>query len=448
MSHTPSTPTKRFRRGQTLRDDLRFNTTDGVLYSISVGLGEAFFAKFVHELGLGPVAVGLVLTVPVLVGAALQTIGPPIVRRARDFRGWVVGTAALQAAILLPMIALAVLLPSIKPTLLVLPTLLHGLGAGFWASVATIALPVLAFALIALYWAAGLATSPAWNAWTGLLIPRAVRGHYFGIRTFQCQLSTLLALLAGGWLLDHVPGVLGVSTLAAFGVTFALAAACRFGSAYYLARYSTPARMPVEERVPVAEFVRRIRRSHDGRFLAYVLAVMFAAQISQPFFNPFMFNVLKVSTADYAWLIAGPYLGRMIAAPLAGMVAKRRGPRLCLEIGGSAIIPMSLVWLVSDAFWWLLAAQIITGAIWAMFELGQQLLNLEALAQNERSSLLTKFILLQEVFRTSGSLAGGKILDAMQASPGAYTWVFWVSTLVRAGAVLLLVRLRRAKDPA
>ncbi len=415
-----------------------------MLYSISVGMGETYFAKFVHELGLGPVAVGLILTVPVLVGAALQTIGPPIVRRAGSYRGWVVGTAAFQAAVLVPLIVLAMVLPPLLPAMRLLPMMIDG---GTWlALLLDWALPVGIFGLISLYWGAGLATGPAWNAWTGLLIPRGVRGHFFGIRTVQCQIGMLVGLLGGGWLLDHLGSSGTGASLPGFAIVFAIASLCRFASAYFLSRYSEPKSIPVERRVPVRQFVKRVRESNDGRFLGYVLAIMFAAQISQPFFNPYMFSILNASTGDYAWLIAGPFLGRMLAAPLAGMVAKRRGPRKCLEIGGIAIIPMSLIWLMGSNFWWLLAAQMVTGAVWAMFEMGQQLLNYDMLQQSERTSLLTKFLMAQEVARTSGSLLGGKVLDALQASSAGYVWVFWLSTAARAAAVLLLLRLRASDE--
>ncbi len=441
----PSVQHVRFARGRTVRADLRANTIDGVLYSISVGMGETYFAKFVHELGLGPVAVGLILTVPVLVGAALQTIGPPIVRRAGSFRGWVVGTAALQAAVLLPLIVLALALPPVLPAIHSLAYVCESRGQSSLVVTATWTLPAIVFGLISMYWGAGLATSPAWNAWTGLLIPRPVRGHFFGIRTLQCQLGIMLGLLAGGWLLERAAASQSLGKLAGFAIVFGFASLFRFASAYYLSRYSEPRELPRERRVPVRVFVTRVQRSHDGRFLAYVLAVMFSAQVAQPFFNPYMFDILRVSTADYSWLIAGPILGRVIAAPLAGIVAKRRGPRKCLEIGGIAIVPMSLVWLMGSNFWWLLFAQVLTGAIWAMFEMGQQLLNFDALHQTERSSLMTKFILTNEVSRTSGSLLGGKMLDAFQASASGYAWVFWASAAARAAAILLLLRLRAAE---
>ena len=437
----------RFARGRTVRADLRANTIDGVLYSISVGMGETYFAKFVHELGLGPVAVGLILTVPVLLGAALQTIGPPIVRRAGSFRGWVVGTAAFQAAVLLPIIALSLLLPPVLPGIHSLARACELNGQSGLAFVSAWALPAVIFGLISMYWGAGLATSPAWNAWTGLLIPRPVRGHFFGIRTLQCQLGIMLGLLIGGWMLERAASSPSLGGLTGFAIVFGFASLFRFGSAYYLSRYSEPKEMPRERRVPVRVFISRVQKSHDGRFLAYVLAVMFSAQIAQPFFNPYMFDILRVSTADYSWLIAGPILGRVVAAPLAGMVAKRRGPRKCLEIGGIAIVPMSIIWMMGSNFWWLLFAQVLTGAIWAMFEMGQQLLNFDALHQTERSSLMTKFILTNEVARTSGSLLGGKLLDTFQASAGGYAWVFWASTAARAAAIVLLLRLRATEVP-
>ena len=45
-------------------------------FSVMVGCGETYFAAFALALGFGPVASGMVATLPVLVGAVIQLAAP------------------------------------------------------------------------------------------------------------------------------------------------------------------------------------------------------------------------------------------------------------------------------------------------------------------------------------------------------------------------------------
>jgi hypothetical protein len=103
-----------------------------------VGMGEAYIAAFALALGLGEIAAGLVVTLPLLAGGVLQLVTPAGVRWLRSARRWTVLCAGLQAASLVPFAlgALAGRLPA-------------------WT----------VYAAATLYWAAGMAATPSWNLW-------------------------------------------------------------------------------------------------------------------------------------------------------------------------------------------------------------------------------------------------------------------------------------------
>jgi hypothetical protein len=88
-------------RNPNLRRDLCSSVNDGAGYSGMVGLGEAYFGAFFLAIGATDIQIGILSTVPYLLGSLYQLLTPWGVRRFYSFRRWVVFNAALQATALL-----------------------------------------------------------------------------------------------------------------------------------------------------------------------------------------------------------------------------------------------------------------------------------------------------------------------------------------------------------
>jgi MFS family permease len=173
----------------------------------------------------------------------------------------------------------------------------------------------------------------------------------------------------------------------------------------------------------------------------YLVAVQAAVQMSGPYFTPFMFGKLHFSYGQFAGLIAVAFLFKMFAFPLWGRVANRIGARKLLWIGGWGIVPTSISWVVSQNFAWLLFWQMAGGVAWAAYELAFFLLFFESIAEEERTSLLTVYNLLNTSAWVMGSLLGALVLTAMGGTFEAYLWIFALSSVGRTLALVLLARL-------
>jgi MFS family permease len=77
----------------------------------------------------------------------------------------------------------------------------------------------------------------------------------------------------------------------------------------------------------------------------------------------------------------------------------------------------------------------------ALGELATILLVFETIREEERTSVLTTFNLLNALAMVGGSLIGGAILHAMGNSFSAYVTVFLVSTAARAATLPLIARI-------
>lgn len=400
-----------------------------------VGMGETYLAAFALALGLGEIASGLVATLPLLAGGILQLLTPSGVRWCGSRRRWVVLCAATQAATFLPLIVLAII------------------GrAPEW----------LVFVIAALYWGAGMAAGPAWNTWVGRIVPRTLRSSYFAQRTRAIQFGIVLGIVAAGSLLEWQRRTGAV--LLGFAAIFAAAGIARTVSARLLSVVSEADPPRGERIVGVLDILRRMRRGEDARLLLFLAAMTTSVTIASPFFTPFMLGQLDFSYAQYMLLIGAAYISKVVVLTWLGRAAQRLGPRRLLKLATIGIIPISSLWLISTNYWFLFSIQFFSGTMWAAYELASFLMILETIREEERTSLLTTYNLMNTAATAVGSIAGGFLLDGvgtvarsgrlgwLGVDPGSsgighvgYLGVFAASSLFRGATALLLLGIHR--DP-
>lgn len=400
--------------GERTRRDLRAIFADGIAFSLMVGLGETYVPAFALALGMSEVAAGWIVSIPLIFGALLQLISPYAIRALKSHKRWVVICAAVQAIIFLIYAA-----------------------AAFIGALPTTALYIIA----AVYWGAGLATGPAWNTWVATLIPKPIRATYFAKRSRIAQGAVLGGVIIGGAALQWGSGEGAV--LRIFGILFLAAGLARASSAFLLASQSEPNPLPKGHRVvSPREWFSRLAGAADGRLLVYMLAVQVAVQISGPFFTPFMLKQLHFTYVEYLLLISMSFGAKMTVLPFVGTLARRLGPQTLLYAAGFGIIPLAGLWVVSNSLAWLMFVQILSGSIWAVYELCTFLLLFDHIEEKERTSVLTTFNLANATAMVGGALIGGSILTALGAERDAYLLLFGLSSGLRLVSVIFLLRLR------
>jgi MFS family permease len=400
-----------------------------------IGLGETYFAAFALVLGTGETFAGLVATLPMLAGATLQLATPKFLAKQRSYKKWVVACVCLQAAALLSM----------------------PLAAFFSGSLAAVCI----FTAATFYWAGSQASGPAWNTWVEELIPRRLRARFLAFRARISQACTLGGFVFGGLALQA--GKSSGWLLAAFTLIFLIGSSCRFTSAWFLNRHSEPSRGRYSMRqVPLREVFLRSHKTGGTSIVLYLLAMQAAVQISGPYFAPYMLGQREMSYLGYMVLVGIGYLGKVIALPLWGRVAHRAGARRLLWIGGTSIVPIAGLWLFSDLFagWrtscvleagvatipvdlsaefiYLGLVQLISGIVWAAYELAMLLMFFEAIPRQDRASVMTYYNFGNAAAQVAGGLIGAAILQIGQESHMAYLAVFGFSSLVRLSTVPLL----------
>jgi MFS family permease len=397
------------------RKDLRAMCADGTAWSLMVGIGETYLPAFVLALSASQLACGLVATVPMLAGAVLQLVSPYAVRHLRSHRKWVVGCAVFQAICFLPLIAAAML----------------GQMSLLWV-----------FAIASLYWAAGLATGPAWNVWVESLVPVRLRARFFAKRAQFGQLGLLAGFVTGGLLLNA--GAANENALGAFAALFAMGASGRLVSAYFLARQREPL-PPADDSssLQISRLVSTLRSGPYGRVLVYMLAVQLAVWMAAPYFTPFMLAHLKLSYAGFMVLTCAALVAKVICLPTLGGVCRRWGANRTLWVSGSLIACVPALWILDGGYLYLMLLQIFAGVTWAAFELAMLLVFFEKIPKSQRLGLLTIFNIANAAAIALGAIAGAAVLSLFESTRGGYYVLFALSAMARMAPLLLLARMPR-----
>lgn len=407
-----------------LRRDLAMGVLDAIGYSVMVGCGEMYFGAFVLALGLGPMVSGLVVSVPLMVGAVIQLAAPLAVRRVGGDRRFVVLCATIQAAGLVPL--------------------------AWWAMTGH-ARSWQLLAAASVYWSAGMASVPSWTAWTATLVPRRVRAAYFAQRSRLAQAAVLVGFVAGGLVL-RAEAARDVA-LQGFAGLFLAAAMARVVSSVCLWGCREPRRRwrerrttdePVSIRTRGVAGVRDIATGPAGRLVAFLCCFTFGLQFAGPYFTPYMLEALGFNYGQFMAVFGAGFLVKAILLPSIGRLGSRVGPRRLLVLASLAVVPLSLLWLPSIDVRWLVLVQFIAGTCWAAYELAVTLLLFELAGDRGRSGVISIHTLGIAVATVGGAACGGLLLRWLGETREAYSAVFVGSCLLRAAAVPLLARVASA----
>lgn len=390
-----------------LRRDLRYCVVEGVLYSLMLGLAETWFGAFYIAAEIDTFSIGILATVPLLVGSLIQLLTPWGIRQAGSYRVWSVIVSSLQGFSLIGL------------------SLLCGFGlTQFW----------LIFLLMVVYRATGLAMVPAWNTWMEFIIPKGLRTRYLSCRMRICQTFLLSAVVIAGFLLHFFADING---LILFNGLFLTAGLLRISSAWLLGRHTEQPHWINENSLTIVDHQRGGDSRAIEKVIPFFVVMQFSVFVSGPFFTPFMLRSMNIDYSSFMFLIVLGYLGRVLTLELAGEVARRWGVGRLLWLGSLGLIPLSGLWWFFESFWFLAIVQLVGGIAWGFYELAMSLVLMEQIPRAKRPQVLSVFGVLNAFAMVAGSLLGGLVLQQMNYQVAGFMTVFWLSTILRAASILM-----------
>ncbi|MBD2459732.1 MFS transporter [Oscillatoria sp. FACHB-1407] len=423
---------------EAIRTSLRASTLDGVFATIFSNIaGGVLLSNFLVELNASPVEVGMLSSIP-MVANLLQPLGAYLADRSHSrhwYCLWIYGPSRLFWLVLI----LAILLfpHQFTPDRLVKLTLAIVLASHFL----------------------GALGSASWLSWLAALVPRRLRGRYFGIRNSAASLTNLISVpifgvIISNWRGDAIQGYGAVLALGLFAGIVSL------GFQYFMVDVDPQVQKAtalksesVQSSAPTTDTPPSGMASSDVppawfqdynflRFLLYFGGWMFAVNLSAPFFNLYLLDNLNLDVSLvtlYNSLSAGANLLMLIVW---GRLADRSSNRSILIVVGIAVALTPVLWLGTGtdslSIWlWLPLLHILGGGTWAAIDLCSNNIQLGVAPVYHQATYFAIAAAIAGVSGALGTTVGGYLAEFTDY--GGLLGLFALSSVLRLIALLPLI---------
>jgi MFS family permease len=314
------------------------------------------------------------------------------------------------------------------------------------------AMPVAAICLIG-FGFAGALNGTAWISWMSDLIPRRVRGQYWGNRAQVMILAKLLFALIFALIIHALPiqtqkiGIVSIFLLAAVSRLISVAL-LRIQHERVVVQTAPSAPLSARFLHPggIFSFIRTSHRTDLGRWTLVWATLMFGVCIAGPYFQVYMLNEMPIGLglSDkpllFTLLVQTRWITSVLFFATAGKLIDRFGaaPLLRLSIIGAALVP--LAWAYTPSVPVLIIAEIFSGIAWGTAECAISVLLLSCSTSAERARLIGFHSTVVAYATILGTAAGGFLLKYLPTMTGShFHTLFLLSVLLRGPAIFLAV---------
>jgi MFS family permease len=403
-----------------IKKSLRYSILDGTFAASMIGFGESFFSVFAVFLGANNIHLGLLSSLPILLGSLTLLFSNRIIKLLRSRKKVVVIFALLQGCVYIPV--------------------------GFVFFLGTFRIEHLIF-FTCLYWIFGMILSPAWNSWMGDLVNEKERGSYFGGRGKITGLATFLSYMVAGYILQLFTGDT-YTQYVGFVIIFSLALVCRIISLIFLMKkFDPPYTIVQADEFSFFDFIRQARFRNYGLLVFYLCIINASVYISAPFFTPYMLHDLDMSYLTFAIVNGAAIMTKILFMPVWGRLSDRFGTRRVLSLAGFLMPLTPLLWAFSRDIYYLIAVQFYSGFIWAGFEIASFNFIFDTTSPQKRASCVAYYNVINGVAIFTGSMIGGLLVRHNTLFWSKYILVFIISCVIRYVASFVFIpRLKEVRE--
>lgn len=282
---------------------------------------------------------------------------------------------------------------------------------------------------------AGQAAGVVWTSLMADIVPPAIRGKYFGIRNTIHWAVVCITLLAGGQIMEWLPGAKG------FTVLFAVSALCVIWNGWALTQYPNPPFQPSESGRSLRMMFRPFT---DPRFLyatMFISLFILLQNVVIPLFSYVMLEILDISTSKVTMIIMLQNLIMMISYYYWGVLNSKYSTNTLLLWTFPLIAASCAVWL-GMAILPVMLILIIVHFLLGFGLAGYNLLVFNFLIgdspKSERPMYIAVFSALTGIAGFVGPIAGGWLYDQAENGP---LWIQTYGLTTIAGIALLVLSL-------
>lgn len=372
-----------------VKKSLKYSIYDGAAFSVMDGMTSSFLTPFAVALNASVSLIAALTYVPQLVGAFIQLFAAKIVEIVKDRRKILVVSSFAHAVLWIPLLLIPYTTPNQKYMLVVY-----------------VALQAIFAQLI----------NPVWNSLMGDIVPKYERGRFFGIRNRVVGATSFIAALAAGLILNYFSPK---NPFLGFAILFAMAFIARLLSGVFKGMmHDPPHGLAQEEKFSILDFIKRMDKTNYGHFVIYIVLFKLAVNIAAPFFAVYMLRDLGFTYFQFTVITAAELIASFLTMALWGRLIDSKGTKFVLYAGGMLTPLIPLLWLFSHNFYFLIFAELFSGAAWAGFNLSASNFIFDAVKPENRVRCIAYYKFFEGIAAFIGALLGGFLIGIIPA------WVF------------------------
>ena len=394
------------------KKSLRYSVYDGAAFAAMDGMTASFITPYAVALNASINLIASITYIPQLLGAMVQLFASRIVHIFNDRKKILIYCSFFHALLWIPLLLIPYLTPNQKYLLVA------------YIGIQTI------FAEI---------VNPVWNSLMGDLVPKYERGRFFGFRNKVIGFTSFISAIAAGLILNHFQPR---NPIIGFTILFSIAFVARIlSSLFKFGMSNPPADNAHEAQFSLLDFVKRMDKTNYGHFVIYFVLLKFAVAIASPFFSVYMLKNLGFSYLQFTVLVSFELIASFVMLGIWGRLIDARGTKFVLYISGMIIPIIPVLWLISGNFYFLIFAEIVSGAVWSGFNLSSSNFIFDAVQPENRVRCISYLKFFEGISIFAGALLGGFLVTHL---PALFVFssilaVFIISAVIRliAGIVML-----------
>ncbi len=255
-------------------------------------------------------------------------------------------------------------------------------------------------------------TGPLRDNWLAERIPAKRMGQYLSLRSAVSGFVYLGAFYLMGYMLSSSGGQIFKGYAAVLFISLAGAIAC-FVLFKRIRPPDSEQYSPSGQSFGFLSFLKVARTGQLGKFILYASALSFSVYLCSALFTVYMLRDLHFGYMAYTVVISSEFLARIVSLIFWGRLVDRQGSMKVMKIASVFIPFVPVLWLFSSNVVYLVLVQLLSGTVWAAFDLSNQTYVYREAPHEKRLRYIVYQKSLTTFAMSMGALAGALILPVM-----------------------------------
>jgi MFS family permease len=400
------------------KEALYYSIIDGILWALMFGVSENFIIPFALLFNAS------VFQVSAITGCSQLGIGV----------GQLIGAKFINNH------------PSLRKRISIIGNTVHAFSWLLIISITVLTKNV--YLIILLYFFSVFSSSfggPGWLSWMNDIVPEKLRGQFWGFRNRILGFSQFGAIAFAGIFLFYMKN--NNTEIPAYIILFIMGFLFRVSSIYPLNKqYAPPMNVPKKENLfKFKIFLTKLIPTNFGRFSLFCFFMTFTVNFMGPLIPVFIFKDLGYNYIQYTVVMMIASIFSFLFMTYWGPLTDKYGNQRILFITALVLPLFPLGWIFFRNFYLLCIMQMLSGFVWAGFNLSSVNYIFDAVRKENISKIMAYFNSLNNLFAFFGAISGGLLASLIDVLKINYTFfnkfviVFFISTILRI-VVLIIFR--------